>query len=65
MFWKPVIVGLGGVLGAQAADVEGRKIGEVLAGAPSMSYRPIPPSLQPDSMDMYVRLRVLLTMYSQ
>lgn len=35
MFWKPVIVGLGGVLGAHAADIEGRAIGEVLAGAPS------------------------------
>jgi hypothetical protein len=38
MFWKPVIVGLGGVLGAHAADIEGRAIGEVLAGAPSTLF---------------------------
>ena len=50
MFWKPVIVTLGGVLGAQAADIEGRAIGEVLAGAPSM----LPLSSSPLSLALHL-----------
>lgn len=49
MFWKPVttvIVGLGSVLAVQAEGEGGaeqkRAIGEVLAGAPSMSLYPSP-----------------------